>query len=445
MLWDLATGRQLARRWSTKDGGWLIVTPEGYYDSSLTGGKYVCWRVGNEVYGVEQYEDQFHRPDLVAKSLRGEPLPAGIPTVSAEHVPPKVALAVIRDTESLLANQVEVEVAVTCGSPEDEIADVAVSVDGRALWQERAKSVVVYPREGRTERYRVSVPLPADKPQATISAVATTKAGLTSDPAIVVIRRAQVQEAPSRLWVFAVGVGAYPHFPPGMRLRFAAADVRDLANTFQRQSASTFAEVQVKVLSDAEATREAILAGISWLQQNSQPNDLVVFALSGHGVTDKQGGRYFAPVECSPDDIPGTALPWEEVARRLREVPCRAAIVLLDCCFAGAFGDVAGATTDNIARTLMKVGSAFVLASSKGTEESFEVAALGHGAFTAAVLRALGGEADMPVPQRDGVITVNELQLYVSGLVPQLTENRQHPIVPDLVGFDLQTPVARTG
>lgn len=74
-IWDVSTGRELARLVSLyKSPGWLVVTPEGFFDGSPEGRKLIAWRVGDEVLPLERFEKEFHRPDMVARALRGLPI-----------------------------------------------------------------------------------------------------------------------------------------------------------------------------------------------------------------------------------------------------------------------------------------------------------------------------------------------------------------------------------
>ncbi|MCL2801821.1 MAG: hypothetical protein FWD28_08710, partial [Treponema sp.] len=50
-LWDIATGREIAQFISFTDGEWIVITPDGYYNASPNGDKYLNVRVGNNVYG----------------------------------------------------------------------------------------------------------------------------------------------------------------------------------------------------------------------------------------------------------------------------------------------------------------------------------------------------------------------------------------------------------
>lgn len=52
----------------------------------------------------------------------------------------------------------------------------------------------------------------------------------------------------------------------------------------------------------------------------------------------------------------------------------------------------------------------------------------GHGAFTKALLEGLEGAMLPDAPSRGGRIGIEELDLYVTNRVKELTEGRQHPM-----------------
>jgi WD40 repeat protein len=64
-LWDTNTGNELAQFIGFTDGEWIVITPEGYYNASSGGEKYLNVRVGMNVYSIENYRDAFFRPDIV--------------------------------------------------------------------------------------------------------------------------------------------------------------------------------------------------------------------------------------------------------------------------------------------------------------------------------------------------------------------------------------------
>ncbi|RMH16177.1 MAG: hypothetical protein D6698_10060, partial [Gammaproteobacteria bacterium] len=72
-LWDLATGKEILRMVNFNDGEWIAITPEGFFEaSSPKAAQHLNVRLGNRVYGIDQFYNQFYRPDLVALALAGD-------------------------------------------------------------------------------------------------------------------------------------------------------------------------------------------------------------------------------------------------------------------------------------------------------------------------------------------------------------------------------------
>ena len=73
-----------------------------------------------------------------------------------------------------------------------------------------------------------------------------------------------------------------------------------------------------------------------------------------------------------------------------------------------------------------------MFASSTGRELSAESSEWQHGAFTKALLEGLSGKADYT---HDGVITFDEMNLWLSERVRGLTEEHQHAVarLPDTI------------
>jgi hypothetical protein len=124
-----------------------------------------------------------------------------------------------------------------------------------------------------------------------------------------------------------------------------------------------------------------------------------------------------------------------ELSVCLERLPCRHLLLILDCCFAGAFRwsstrDL-GALSEVIHRErfdrYIRDPAWQVLTSSAHDQKALDVLSgetigrrgrepgqNGHSPFAAALLRALEGEADLlPRPRGDGVITATELYLYL--------------------------------
>jgi WD40 repeat protein len=80
-LWDAGSGQEIAAFISFTNGEWITITPDGHYNASVNGDHYLNVRVGNNVYGVDQYRSTFYNPEMVAGLLG----PADQRTGSQQH------------------------------------------------------------------------------------------------------------------------------------------------------------------------------------------------------------------------------------------------------------------------------------------------------------------------------------------------------------------------
>jgi len=60
---------------SFRDGSWLTITPEGFFDvpSPEAAQQYLGVVRGTEISSIDRVYDVFHRPDLVREKLAGDP------------------------------------------------------------------------------------------------------------------------------------------------------------------------------------------------------------------------------------------------------------------------------------------------------------------------------------------------------------------------------------
>jgi WD40 repeat protein len=68
---DIATGNEIARFISFMDGQWVVITPEGFYNASPDGDKYLNVRLGMEIFGIENFRKTFFQPESVKQKLTG--------------------------------------------------------------------------------------------------------------------------------------------------------------------------------------------------------------------------------------------------------------------------------------------------------------------------------------------------------------------------------------
>ena len=158
--------------------------------------------------------------------------------------------------------------------------------------------------------------------------------------------------------------------------------------------------------------------------------DLLLVHISCHGLKDDDGHLFFAARDTEFDDLDSTALPEEFVQRQMEKSRSGRIVLLLDCCYSGAFSRGMSARAGEgveLKERFAGRGRA-VITASNAMEYSFEGNELsGEGEpsiFTSAVVRALQtGQADRDL---DGWIAVDELYDYVYDEVRG--KSPQHPV-----------------
>ncbi|WP_249024616.1 caspase family protein, partial [Couchioplanes caeruleus] len=71
----------------------------------------------------------------------------------------------------------------------------------------------------------------------------------------------------------------------------------------------------------------------------ASPDDILLLYIAGHGVRNDKGNLYFAVSDTVPDLLWVTALAAKDITHEMETSPARRIVVLLDCCYAGAFDD----------------------------------------------------------------------------------------------------------
>jgi uncharacterized caspase-like protein len=241
----------------------------------------------------------------------------------------------------------------------------------------------------------------------------------------------------------ALIIASYEYADPGLRrLQAPVQDAEALAEVLGAPEIGGF-EVHT-VLNQPAHT---VCLTVEDFFADRRPDDLLVLHFSGHGVKDEGGDLYFAAANTRLGRLGSTAVAADFVNAQMNRSRSRRVVLLLDCCYAGAFerGMVArGGSGIGIGERLGGRGRA-VITSSTAMEYSFEAGELAQDSsiepsiFTSALVEGLRtGEADRDL---DGMISLDELYDYVYDRVREETPH-QTPSKWEL-GFQGELYVAR--
>ena len=192
-------------------------------------------------------------------------------------------------------------------------------------------------------------------------------------------------------------------------------------------------------------------------------DDRMLFYFAGHGIaldSDDDPKGYLVPVDAIPGDT-STLVSMDVLHKAITSLPCKHGILIMDCCFAGAFKwstgfrdvvfDLPGIIYEERFYQYAQDPAWQVITSSASDQKAVDILSnrsLGlrneegakHSPFALALLEGLAGEADtVPKDRSDGVITATELYTYLRNRVEDETMDhgkRQSPAMFNLQRHD---------
>ncbi|MEW6162699.1 MAG: caspase family protein [Nitrospirota bacterium] len=456
-LWDISTGKEIAQFISFEDGEWIVITPEGYYNSSANGDKHLNVRIGNNVYGIDQYRSAFYKPQIVEAALRlGDTQKAitdvvgkqkvALPTVATiQNIePPFVVIKSPEDGKKM--DSTDTEVSLYIEDRNQTIKKVKVFVNGRLVTAEEGrglKIVGVIPEGKKTLDLKIPVSLDIGENLIEVTAFNGFSEGRRT------VRVYSEEKADKKdgvilpnLWILSIGINKYQD--KNIRsLSYAAADAEGIVNAFKAQKGKLFREINSFIISDTASvkpTYDNIVDNLIYLGKAGH-NDVVILFIAGHGINDDRGDFYFLPndaVILEDGAIKRSkAISWREL-KAVLDLPSKK-IIFADTCHSEGIAGKKTRSVDNdrFVKELQEA-NAVIFTSSRGRELSQESDKWKHGAFTYALIGGIKGRADLI---KDNKISMKELDAYVSETVPGITNGAQHPITNTPEGY-VNFPVA---
>ncbi|UKO98103.1 caspase, EACC1-associated type [Nostoc sp. UHCC 0870] len=233
-----------------------------------------------------------------------------------------------------------------------------------------------------------------------------------------------------------IGISEYE---PGLApLPNAVNDVEAMQRVLLNPDMGCFAQESVTVLKNPP--RKEMERAIYNLYGNRQKDDLVIFYFSGHGVTVENGEFYFSTRETEKQNnklLPFTAVAGKNVHEWMNQSKSKRQVVILDCCFSGAFAKGLTAKdsgTINLEQHLGGEGRV-ILTASTSTQYAFNSDNLELSIYTHYLVEGIEkGAADK---DGDGLIAVDELHDYVKSKVQEAAPAMTPEFYPFKDGYRL--------
>jgi uncharacterized caspase-like protein len=222
----------------------------------------------------------------------------------------------------------------------------------------------------------------------------------------------------------------------------AVKDIEAMQRVLQHPEMGDFDDV--KILSNPEPI--TMQEAIETLFSDRTKDELALLFFSGHGVKDESGLLYFATrlTRKNPkgDLVKATAVSAYFVQNIMSNSRCKRQVVILDCCFSGAFAEGMTAKDDGVVDVKTQLGGEgrAVLTSSTSTQYSFEQQEFDLSVYTRYIVEGIEtGAADL---DKDGLISVDNLHEYARKKVQEAVPAMKPKIYAVEEGFKIQVAKA---
>jgi WD40 repeat protein/uncharacterized caspase-like protein len=505
-LLDQTEGRELCRLVSVGSDAWLVVAPDGRFDTnSIEEIRGIHWIMPDDPLtplSPEVFMRDYYEPDLLPRLLDGATFREVPPLASLNRVRPEVKVIAVRPEEGR-EDRVSVKIEVTEGANSMPGNDAKASITSGAydLRLLRDGQLVGYKPgnlqlgvSGKTTvEFAVRLPRRTDPGDIEFTAYAFNSDRVKSATAKSTYKPAHPLSAvKGRAYVISIGVSAYED--PTWDLSFAARDAQVSEDMLSEKLAATgeYEVVTLRLTSQrgktennhVETTKLATrqnfqtvldllahgpekvdpklfkeIPGLGKLRK-AEPEDLVLISFSSHGYTDRHGKFYLVPydtgseVKFSQDgqEIAAESLSHlissDDLSEWVRDIDAGELVMIVDTCHSASAVEEPGFKPGPMgSRGMGQLAydkGMRLLAASQADDVALEVEKLQQGLLTYALMQdGLGkGQADK---NRDGRITLDEWLTYGAERVPALYYDVKAGRVSELKDRDVHITGVLTG
>ena len=438
-IWNKANSRLLFTYYVDHLGGYMALTPDGYFTKSNKFYGKVAFSINDVIVEFDQLYNIYYRPDIIngmlstneAKNRTEYNINKGIKN------PPKIVLDFLnsKNRGMVVLNQNEGEKRSICVKAIDMgggIRGIRVYNNGKLIEEKMLKQTIY------SDSLSITVAFNAINGKNVIEAIGISDDQTESKPSMVSFDYTTSLNNAVRpnLYIFSIGINEYENTK--YNLNYCVADMESFTDSLKQISQNLFGSVWIKKLKNNEATKDNIKMVFDELSNLTQPNDVFVFYFAGHGIAlENEANKEFYFIfhgvrqmtdnnSCNLYGVSGS-----EMKEYLKAINANKQLSFIDACNSGALAEqftVRGAAEENaIAKLSRSTGSA-IFSSTTNNQSASELAQINHGVFTYVLLNAFKGEA----ADKNCQIFLTDLKKYIDVQVPVITEkykgSKQYPI-----------------
>jgi WD40 repeat protein len=432
-LWNLKTRELIVTLFHSRDGEWVMWTPQGYYMGSPGADKIVGWQINKgpanaaEYVGAEQLRQHLNRPDVVEKAIvlaSAERAVREAPGTSFKLSDllgrPVPKFKIVSPVSGSVEHSGRASVKIAIEPTPDAVRLIRVQVNGRQVAEDTPD--IGSGGFGAGERV-LAVPLA--KGRNDVRVALTNAIGEEAETLTLIHDGEGDLDKRGTLHILAIGVNDYNGLgnicgdsgKESCDLTSAGADARTFVEAVEKRLGPAHERVRKRVLVNGgdpkDAPTAANITDAVELLRLSKENDTVVLFVAGHGSNEGPDYRFLATdASWMGGALRGsTVVPWQTLQGAVEAAKGRR-ILFIDTCHSGnAYNQRLGNAAYH--------ANIIAYTAARFDQLALEDSTLGHGIFTYAVVEGLRGTGAV-TPK--GEISTKSLADYVVGRVNSLAK-----------------------
>jgi len=416
-FWDLEKGTEFFEHIHIGEKDWMVKSKQGYFNATDGARRVIHYVNGLKTYGVDQFFDDFYRPDLIPDLFSSRGRGGGREGIlqKINKFPPPVTKLALKHNE----NKELAEVFIKGIDEGGGLKELKLFHNGKRIAFKLPRPT---DNSDRNKEWVTKLSLPLIGGKNIFTLIGVSKGGTESRPVEKEVFSEQSVPG-ANCYILAIGINDYKN--DKLDLSYARSDAAAFVETMKEKQKQLFKEIKVSAIFDENATKENILNSLDQISSEIGINDLFIFYYAGHGsVVDNK--FFFIPTETGRlfdiKNLEKSALEASLLQEKFKQIKALKQVIIMDACQSGKSVEVLaqrGSIEEKAIAQLSRSAGVHVLASAGSDQYASEFKQLEHGVFTFALLKALNGAAD-GAPQ-EGKITLFELKSYLDDQVPEMS------------------------
>ena len=336
IIWNLETAKpNLTLLSSDKD--WVVFNNDGYYSFNRYGQYLIGFKLGTQITSFEVFDLKYNRPDLILKSCgasdviqqnylaayRKRLAKEGLSEVQLNSVFNAIPEVVIKGKNKIPIQSTSefLNISIEAKDNQTPLHKVLVCVNGSPVVKQNLNQ----------NNFSKELKIKLSEGKNIIRVQTTNKNGFTSMPEIVNLNYTPTKRSKPNLYLLVLAVTEYQD--ASMNLKYTIKDGRDLIAEFSKQK-NYYNQIIIDTLFNQKATKANLLA-LKQKYAMTKPEDVVIMAMSGHGLLDNEMNFYFATVAIDFKNPRQNGLAYSDIESFLEGLPARRKLLLLDACHSG--------------------------------------------------------------------------------------------------------------